>query len=166
MVESKSYGVRIDPVTGQKLYLAFEEREAPSHPHARALLDYWNEICRSGDFVMGRDVPARTISKLMKHLTVFEPTDGDFRLRLVGDLIRQKYGYDATGMLVSEVYDPVAGQQFVSLLSNVVARGRPVVQDVRLRGVLDDIYRADLLLLPVKAPDREATWVLDGTFYW
>ena len=78
--------VNTDPVTGQNLEMTVSEMDAPTHEGAKALLAYWSDCCREGDFVMGRHVPARAITRLMKNLNVMEPVGSgkDFRFRLVG----------------------------------------------------------------------------------
>ncbi len=45
----------------------------PTHRDARALLAYWRHCMEAGSFVMGRDVPARPIARLLRNLAIHEP---------------------------------------------------------------------------------------------
>jgi hypothetical protein len=156
-----------DPITGQSLRLAFEERAAPSHADAQALLDYWNVCRQNGDFVMGRDIPARAVARLTKNLFVLEPIEAgrNFRFRLVGTVLLNRFGRDVTGAAVSEVYDAAATKDLVASLNKVLASAAPVFLDVRVHGVLGEIRYPETVLLPMTSPDGHAAWVLGGVFY-
>ena len=51
-------------------------------------------------------------------------------------------------------------------LNKVLATNAPVFQDVRVSGLIGEVRRPEVVLLPMKSPDRTATWVLNGVFYW
>ena len=155
-----------DPVTGQSLEMTVSEMEAPTHERAKELFAYWSECVRAGDFVMGRDVPARAITRLTKHLNVMEPVGDDFRFRLVGSELNHRIGHDITGMLVSEVYPEVVVKGFLASLHKVVETGVPVFQAVRVTGHLGDVRRPEVVMVPMKSPDRTQTWILHCVFYW
>jgi hypothetical protein len=160
--------VNKDPVTGQSLEMTVSEMEAPTHEDAKELFAYWNDCIRAGDFVMGRDVPARAIMRLTKNLNVTEPVGSgeDFRFRLVGSELTHRIGRDITGMLVSEVYPEAVVKGFLASLNKVVATSTPVFQNVRVVGLLGEVRRPEVVMVPMKSPDRTATWVLHGVFYW
>jgi hypothetical protein len=160
--------VNTDPVTGQSLEMTVSEMEAPNHEGAKELLAYWNDCCRAGGFVMGRHVPARAISRLTKNLNVTEPVGSgeDFRFRLVGSELTHRIGRDITGMLVSEVYPEIVVKGFLASLNKVIAVGTPVFQSVRVVGLVGEVRRPEVVMVPMKSPDETATWVLHGVFYW
>lgn len=160
--------VNKDPVTGQSLVMTVSEIEAPTHEGAKELFAYWNDCMRAGDFVMGQHVPARAITRLMKNLNVMEPVESgkDFRFRLVGSELNHRIGSDITGLLVSEVYPEAVVNGFLPSLNKVVATGVPVFQAVRVTGHLGDVRRPEVVMVPMKSPDRTQTWVLHCVFYW
>jgi len=159
--------VNTDPVTGQSLVMTVEEMQEPTHEGAMAIFAYWQECCSRGDFVMGRDVPSRAITRLTKNLNVLEPMDGgqDFRFRLVGSELNHRIGRDISGMCVSEVYPEIVVKGFLSSLKKVAA-GTPVFQNVRVVGALGDVRRPEVVMVPMKSPDRTAIWILHCVFYW
>ena len=159
--------VNTDPVTGQSLEMTVHEMDAPTHEGAKEIFAYWQERCRTGDFIMGRDVPSRAITRLTKNLNVLEPIDAgeDFRFRLVGSELNHRIGRDISGMRVSEVYPDIVVKGFLASL-NKVAAGTPVFQNVRVVGALGDVRRPEVVMVPMKSPDRTATWILHCAFYW
>lgn len=156
-----------DPITGQKTEVVFTEIEVPSHERAKELLAYWRDRTRSGGFAMGRDVPSHAIGHLMKHLLVFEPTEGglDFRYRLVGTVLIGRLGRDPTGLTISEVYAEATARSFIASLKKTIERGQPIVHEAEVRGLIGIVRRAEGVLLPMKAPDGKTDWVLNGVFY-
>jgi hypothetical protein len=156
-----------DPVTGQHVELLFSERAAPAHKDAEEVFAYWRSRSAQGDFVMGRDIPARPIARLMRNLVVLEPAaDGkNFRFRLAGSQIGERLGRDITGMSVSDVYDETAADTFIAFLNVVIGENRPVFLDLHVRGLLGDVRRPEIVLLPMKAPNGTAKLVLGGSFY-
>jgi len=158
--------VNKDPVTGQSLEMTVAEMEAPTHEGAKELFAYWNDCIRTGDFVMGQHVPARAITRLMKNLNVMEPVGKNFRFRLVGSELNHRIGRDITGLLVSEVYPEAVVKSFLASLNKVVETGVPVFQAVRVMGPVGEVRRPEVVMVPMKSPDRTQTWILHCVFYW
>ena len=158
---------RTDPVTGQELRIAFDTIEALSHPDALALLAYWRDCRQAGGFVMGRDVPARAIARLTKHLVVLEPLPAlaDFKYRLAGAVLLQRLGRDVTGLSISDVFEGDPARSLIAAARKVIETDAPIFQRIQVRGVLAEVRRPELVLLPMSAPDASATWVLIGVFY-
>src|SRR5580704_10181137 len=92
----QTLGLFFDPVLQQGV--EFEQSEqrqtSPSHPHARALLDYWYE--REKVLVMGSDLPSRRVTAMLPNLAVFEYQQHrrDFHVRLAGHELSRRYGRD------------------------------------------------------------------------
>ncbi len=128
----------IYPITGQRLAIAFDELVSPLHPSAQELLAPWKACKTNGDFVMGRDVPAKSIASLTKNLVVLEPVDGaaEFRFRLVGSVLRNRFGREVSGLTISEVYDAPTTQSFQTSLRKVLQTQLPVFQTVHVTAPL------------------------------
>lgn len=158
---------RTDPVTGQPLRIQFEEIEALSHADAEALLAYWSHCRKSGGFVMSRDVPSKAIARLMKYLVVLEPlTDCvDFKYHLTGMVLTERLGRDVTGMLISEVFEPGPAQSLIDAARKTIDTDGPIFARIHIRGVLSDVRKPELVLLPIGQLHAPDTWVLVGVFY-
>lgn len=167
MGDSEGPVTRTDPLTGQLLTIEFEEIESLSHVDAEALLAYWHSCRQSGSFVMSRDVPSKAIARLMKHLVVLEPAadNADFKYRLTGMVLMERLGRDVTGMLVSDVFDPKPARSLIDAARRAIDTDGPVFQRIHVRGLLAEVRKPELVLLPISALDSPATWVLVGVFY-
>jgi hypothetical protein len=165
MTDNKTPVTRTDPITGDELRIDIEEIEKPSHADAEALLAYWHDCRRSGGFAMVRNVPSKTIAHLMKHLVVLEPLPGDFKYRLVGNILIQRLGRDVTGMAISEVFDPAPAQSLNAGAQKVLDTDAPVFQRLSVRTSFGETRRPELVLLPMTSPDAKERLVLVGVFY-
>ena len=167
MTNDRSPVTRTDPVTGQSLRIAIEEIDSLSHVDAEALLAYWHLCREAGSFVMSRDVPAKAIARLTKHLVVLEPlTDrADFRYHLTGMVLTERLGRDVTGMSVSEVFEPEPARSLIDAARKAIDTDGPVFARLHVRGVLSEVRKPELVLLPVSPRNAPGTWVLIGVFY-
>ena len=165
MTNNKTPVTRTDPITGDQLSIGFEEIEKPSHADAAALLAYWHDCRRSGGFAMVRNVPSKTIAHLMKNLVVMEPLPGDFKYRLVGNVLIQRLGRDVTGMLISQVFDEEPAQRLIAGAQKVIDTDAPVFQRLHVRTTFAETRRPELVLLPMTSPDAKERLVLVGVFY-
>jgi hypothetical protein len=116
---------------------------------------------------MSRDVPSKAIARLMKHLVVLEPAadNADFKYRLTGMVLMERLGRDVTGMLVSDVFDPKPARSLIDAARRAIDTDGPVFQRIHVRGLLAEVRKPELVLLPISALDSPATWVLVGVFY-
>jgi hypothetical protein len=140
----------------------------PAHADSAALLEFWHARMADGGFVVGRDVPSRPLARLLRNLTVYEPTaDGrDLRVRLAGATIRRRFDRDITGQKLSELFSPEDFTHHSRGTFKAIRTGRPVVLDSKLKrnGVIE--MHLEIVVLPVLAPDLVTPWVLVGLFYF
>ncbi|MGA9795491.1 MAG: PAS domain-containing protein [Rhizomicrobium sp.] len=167
MTDDKTPVTRTDPVTGQNLRIEFEEIAALAHVDAIALLDYWHGCRRAGHFAMLRDVPAKPIARLTKHLVVLEPLPdfADFRYRVAGTVMIERIGRDVTGMLISDVFDTKPAEGLIGAARKVIETDGPVFERIHVQGLFEAVRRPELVMLPVGSIDAKETWVLVGVFY-
>jgi hypothetical protein len=146
----------------------FVQVAEPSHPDARMLLEYWRERMETGSFVMGRDVPARPIAKLLRNLAIYEPlSDGtDMRTRLAGDGVRRRFDADIKGRCLSELFPPKDFVQHRDRAYGVLRTGTPAIVESRMiRETVLELH-LEIVLLPIMAPDLLSRWLLAGLFYF
>jgi len=140
----------------------------PVHPGARQLLDYWRERVADGGFVVGRDIPARRVVKLLPNVTVYEPlADGsDLRVRLAGGAIRRRFGKEIKGRYMSELFSPEDFKRHHEDSREVLRSGAPAFVDSRLLRENNLEMHLEVVILPVTAPDKISPWLLIGLFYF
>jgi hypothetical protein len=147
----------------------YTQVDQPRHPDAKRLLDYWNAcIAANGDFVVGRDIPARPIANLLHSIVVYEPfeDESDLRVRLAGDNTRRVIRADLKGTLLSQQF---IGKDFTHHLMaslEVIRTKRPQTIDSSLRRANVEELHSEILLLPATAPDRKVVWLIVGMFFF
>ena len=141
-------------------------RAAPVHRGARTLLEVWRAAEAAGRFVVGRDVPSRSLARVLSGLALYEPLyTGDFRVRLAGHALRRRFGRDVTGETLSRLMDAAQFSRHAAQMHGLLETGTPLVVEVRLHkdGRLRLCY--ELVALRVFAPDGRTPWVLSGIFF-
>ncbi len=141
--------------------------EAPTHPKARRLMEFWQANATNG-IVIGRDVPSRAISELLSSIAIFEPVDGgsDYRARLAGESVRRRFSRDITGKLLSELFPAEDFHDHLNANNAHVLSGTPQIIDSRLTNGAVEQMHLEVVILPVLAPDRASKWLLVGLFYF
>jgi hypothetical protein len=141
-------------------------KTGPCHPGGRLIFESWRRKQPEGGLVIGRDLPSRELSGVLRNLAICEPVDrgADFRVRLAGTGLVRRYGCDITGTMLSQLYDPQTFQRCLATLTHAM-NGIPSFWDVKMmhRGKVE--LQFESMLLPVRSPDLSQIWVLGGVFY-
>jgi hypothetical protein len=140
----------------------------PAHFGSRLLFDFWEDRTAHGGLTMGRDVPSRALSTILRNLGVYEPVNHrrDFRFRLAGAGFLRRYGKDITGTLLSDHFSGVEFDRRRDNILKVIETGRPSLHEVRVPQDTRPALRMESIELPMYCPDRQTTWVLGGLFYY
>jgi hypothetical protein len=139
--------------------------ERPVHPGAHLALSIWR--AQEDGLVVGRDIPSRKISSVLRNLAIYEPLDdgADFRVRVAGTAFYRRFGRDITGGRMSDMFDPHDFAQKRNSILETLETGEPQFFEVeRAQGSRRSV-RFELLLLPILAPDRLTDWALTGLFF-
>jgi hypothetical protein len=142
--------------------------DEPTQYGARLLHTHWLRKEAEGGFVVGREVPSRSLACVLRNLAIYEPIEGgaDYRVRLAGTAFTRRFGRDVTGRLLSDVYTPQKFAHHRADLSAVVDSHEPKICDVRLARGDRLCLHFESLRLPVLSRDGRETWVLSGIFYF
>jgi hypothetical protein len=133
---------------------------------AQTLLNVWRKP--EDGFTVGRDIPSRALSSVLRNLIVFEPVeDGcDFHVRLAGTALLRRFGRDISGAKLSEIYTPAFFQRRRDWLIETIAGARPVMHRIEMQQGSRKPLGFELIYLPVLAPGRRTQWVLGGLFFF
>jgi hypothetical protein len=141
---------------------------APVHPATLALLAHWHDCQARGGMRMGRDIPARGIAALMKHLIVSEPIGDweDAHLRLVGSGMAEHFGRDVTGLTMNEVFagDLSDRDMLLAGAKTCIASNRPGTVEQTLLDQGKEVLRQEMTAMPLLAPNGGEHWLLTATF--
>jgi hypothetical protein len=143
--------------------------DEPRHPDAKRLLDYWNaRIAAHGDFIIGRDMPARPIASILRSIVVYEPfaDESDFRVRLAGDGTRRMLKVDLKGTLLSEQF---RGKDFehhrAASLEVIHSKCAMIIESSLRRGNIEELH-SEIVLLPALARDLTSALLIVGMFFF
>jgi hypothetical protein len=157
------------PSLGDELVDHYFRVDAPRHRDAIALLEYWRaRMAAGGGFVVGRDIPARPIARLLRNVILWEPLAGnaDLRVRLAGADVRRRFDMQLKGSLMSQMFSAEDAAVHLKSGFEVIAGGQPMVLDTSLRrGNVEELH-TEVLLLPVTARDLKSAWLLASLFYF
>jgi len=136
------------------------------HPHSIRLVEFWREGEKDGGLVVGRDIPSRPIAALLRHLIVYEPVAdcSDFRIRHAGTAYITHYGFDVTGKLMSELFEPDIFRHNCAKAKEVIWFGKPDILDANLSQFGISRRHYEVVQLPVWGPDKIGRWMLCGIF--
>jgi hypothetical protein len=140
----------------------------PTHYDARHLFDHWMKRTDEGGFVVGKDVPSRTLAPLLRSLVLYEPVDdgADFKCRLAGSGLMRRFGQDISGKHLSQLFDNGAFECQRADMLQIIRTSLPCVLEGKVQAYGHPGLHFEILALPVLAPDLESVWVLSGLFYY
>ena len=141
--------------------------DAPRHPGAALTLSVWRKRMREDGFIVGRDIPSRALSSVLRNLAIYEPIAGgdDFRVRIAGTAFYRRFGRDVTGERFSTLFDATQHAEKRGLLHAMAATQQPICLEIERAQGTRAAVRFELLVLPVSSPRRDESWALAGIFF-
>lgn len=140
--------------------------EEPVHFGAKLLLSDWEAKREAGGFRVGRDLPSRALSTVLRNLVVCEPIDGgqDYRARVAGSALMRRFHRDITGMTMSQLLAPEDYIWQRDAIAEMFKTNRPFGLEVAPKKARVNTLHYETWCLPVIA-ESGAAWVLAGIFY-
>jgi len=157
-----------DAVSGNmKMRTQLEICDTAQSDGGRALVAYYEEHRSRNALPRRKQMPSRSLLGIMSHLFMLEPVDEDgtdWRFRLVGQEVVERIGVDATGLCISQAYEPDVARRNASDYRDIAMNHM-----VRItRGTLDGINREyldmEIVHVPMIGSDETTPWVLGGLF--
>jgi hypothetical protein len=139
-----------------------------THSLAPIALKFWENRPTDG-IIIGRDVPSRAIARLLSHMIVYEPVDEDLRVRVAGAAIRNRFPRDIADLRMSELFNSSDFPVRYNTVMEAIKIGEPrLVCITHNAGEKRDVelFRLELLILPVWSPTRDARWATSFCFYF
>lgn len=144
---------------------SYEIVPEPSLASSKELIAYWRSCEERGGLVMNRDIPSRTLSKLIHGLSVIEPVDDgvDFRVRLFSADSTQRFGRSPSGCLISEL-SPQINSWYREFGNSVLSSRQPLIAIFSTSSDGLSMLRMEVVLLPMFSPGGEVPWLLVSGF--
>jgi hypothetical protein len=140
-------------------HCGYRPKALPSHPLAAQALAFWQARPADG-LVIGRDVPSRAIAAQLNRIIVQEPIEGgsDLKVRLTGNVVRERFGLEMTGKSVSQLFSDSAVR--IALTMTAITTGEPCFADSILGNGSLEVLHSEHIILPVFAPNRTDKWAM------
>jgi hypothetical protein len=145
----------------------YRETASLTHPLAPIALRFWENRPADG-IVIGRDIPSRAIATLLSHVVIYQPDEGrrDLRVHLSGTALRARFARDITGLMMSNLFGPDDFPVRFNTMMDVI--DRDITRMACITHTVGDIevFRLELLMLPVWSPDLRERWAAAFAFYF
>ena len=141
---------------------------AVTQPVLRPVLDYWEQKRAGRAMPRRQDIEPAELKAYLPHISLVEPLPGgDFRYRLVGSAITERYGRNSTGKTFREIYPdrPDIALWLTRVMEAVVAHRRPVLATGSLGAVGKEHVLSEALLLPLSDDAGNVTTIFGATRY-
>ena len=136
-------------------------------PLLRNILEYWRK--KRGDRAMParRDIDPQELKQHLRNLFLLNVEGDDFRYRLLGSAITERYGRNSTGKLVSEVYasTPPIREWYLETLRAVAREKRPVLAFAPLRAIKKEFILIEALHLPLSNDEKTINMIFGAAHF-
>lgn len=162
-----SIGLSQDDVGAGYLQETFIPLTEPRHTATRQLLSFWQNRPQDG-ITLGRDIPSRQITRLLSHITVWEPVDGgrDYRMRYMGETLRARHHGYGVGKMMSQLVSPELFAYQIDACMRLIEKDEMEILDVA-QSYSGCVYlHYEVMAFSVVAPQEKGRWLVAGTFYF
>jgi hypothetical protein len=139
-----------------------------AQPILRPVLDYWERKRGARPMPARPDIDPLELKAHLPHLFLVEPLPGaEFRYRLLGSEITERYGRNNTGKTVREIYAdlPVVADWLTGMLLAVTTGKRPVLATGTLSAVRKEHIFSESLHLPLSDDGVNVTMIFGAARY-
>jgi hypothetical protein len=129
---------------------------------------YWEEKRSGPELPRRSDIDPVELKAYLSHLFLIDVLpDAEFRFRLVGGEITDRYGRNSTGRTVREVYAelPLIADWLTDMMSAVTRLGRPVLASGPLTAIGKEHVFSESLFLPLANEAGSITKIFGATCY-
>jgi hypothetical protein len=140
---------------------------APTHRAAKALLTYWQSKAPVEGVPRRQDIEPAEIVPLLPNLMIIEPVaeGSDWKYRLVGTAVAQRYGFDWTGQRLTELLDAATAPSVIQFYNDLAAARTAAFVTGRAQAEGREHIVYECAALPILGSDGASVWVLLGVFF-
>jgi hypothetical protein len=135
------------------------------HPGSKQLVAYWESKRKDGGLPLREDINPHEIVRLLPNVSILEPRNGDWAIRLTGTGVIDRIGQEVTTKTIGEIYEPETARRMIETYDAVVANRKPSVMKARLLGFGIAHALAESPMLPIIARDRQTVHIFGGIFF-
>lgn len=139
-----------------------------AQPILRPVRDYWERKRGARPMPPRHEVEPAELKAYLRNLFLIEPLPGaEFRYRLLGSEITDRYGRNSTGKTVRETYaqQPAIADWYTALLQAVTTCRRPVFASGTLATVGKGHVLSEAVFLPLSDDGASVTMIFGAVRY-
>lgn len=156
----------VDWIENGEAHSRYERMDVLTHPQAQIVKRFWDNRPSDG-IVVGRDIPSRPIARLLSHIIIYQPlVSGDLKVHLAGTAIRCRFARDITGDAMSDLFGPEDYPVRYRAVMDVIELGEPRGACITHTAGGIEVFRLELVTLPVWSPDHSEKWAASFSFYF
>ena len=139
-------------------------------PLLHAVREYWRSKCRDGRLPARGDLDVLELRPFMGSMFLFDVIDQgrDFRFRLIGTQLVERFGRDSTGKTFAEAYEganPETARWLLGVYQRVVAEAVPIWSQAPLDQVGRDFVVSAAIHLPLSEDGRTVSMIFGASAF-
>lgn len=137
-------------------------------PRLQPIVAYWEHKRGSRPMPLRTDIDPLELKQHLRTVFLIDALPGDeFRFRLLGSEIIERYGRNSTGKTVGETYRdmPDIARWCTSMFKAVIDSRRPVLARGSLRSVRKDFFSFETINLPLSRSGEHADMIFGAAHY-
>jgi hypothetical protein len=147
--------------------LEIEESLTSKHPDLHRLLAYYQERRRADGLLPRAAIVPRDLVELLPSLCIAEPAgDGDWRFRLIGTGLVDRFGREFTGRTVRAIYEQKSARTVVSIYDRVAQGRHAIMCRGRFLGLSIDYLHCESVQVPLLGADGRTVMIFGGVFFF
>lgn len=147
--------------------LEIEESLTSKHPDLHRLLAYYQERRRPDGLLSRGALVPRDLVELLPSLCIAEPVgDGDWRFRLIGTGLVDRFGSEFTGRTVRAIYEQKSARTVVGIYDRVAEGRHAIMCRGRFLGLRIEHLRCESVQVPLLGADGRTIMILGGVFFF
>jgi hypothetical protein len=140
--------------------------DAPRDSRMKALYDYWGGLRRGRAMPSRADVDPTMIPTLLPHVIMYDVTNGEYTVRLVGEEVVNFVGSNRTGCAAGTGMPLRAAEMIIKILDAVTRERAPKFRAGKAHWHLDKNYRDfEACFLPLSTDGENVNIVLGGVSF-
>ena len=132
------------------------------------IVAYWEQKRGSRPMPLRKDIDPLELKEHLRMIFLVDALRGDeFRFRLLGSEIVERYGRNSTGKTVRETYCemPDIARWCTEMFQAVIDSKRPVLAQGSLRSVRKDFFSFEAIALPLSRDGEQADMIFGAVHY-
>lgn len=141
--------------------------EEPTTALAHRLLAFWHGFRARNILPARSDLPCRALAPVLPKMILYEPhgpAPADWRIRLMGTELVNRFGLNAAGRPIDAVYSADQSDRLIAAFEQVCQTLQPRCAAGRILGLDRDVVQFESVTLPILERPAGDLWIATAIF--